>query len=242
MTRGRKPGPMGRTGNLDLTITGDDFDRALGSQTHSGRCMIAQAITAKFGPGSRPIVDSDYIRLTNPANGDRLLYRTPPDAAAALKSFDAGIKPPLPLRINARISFQKRHHRPAHEAQIREVREWAKSQPQFAGTSVGGSLSHEVVTAFKAAHPGKTVAHQGRQAVSTSGSAGVPKTVLPDGNVSTPPVGNLAGGHLKGRGRTKNVPESRRRTWGSRVLTSVLVEQGWTVPEAAEDTGKGDQS
>ncbi len=226
---------------LDLTVTDEDFDRALGSATHSGRCMIAQAIKAKYGPKSRPTVDSDYIRLTNPATGDRLLYRTTPDAAAALISFDAGIRPRLPLRIHARIAFHKRHKRPAHEASIAEVREWARGAG-LPGIESPGRLKADVIEAFRATHPGKTVAHQGQQTVSTSASHTVPKTYLPAASAdATPRVGNLAGGHLPSS--TARIPESRRRTWGSRTLTSVLLAQGWVAPDEApaDPEGGGDQ-
>lgn len=217
------------TAYLDLNVTDDDFDRALGAASHSGRCMIAQAIKVKYGPQSRPTVDSDYIRFTNPATGDRLLYRTTPDAAAALISFDAGIRPKLPLRIHARIAFVKRNRRPANEASIAEVRAWAQTQPDLTAIRSKGALAEPVIGAFKAAHPGKTVAHQGARHVSQSGSRAVPKTILPSyGNPGgMPPIGNLAGGQDASQ---PNIPNSRRRTWGSRVLTSVLQEQGWIVP------------
>jgi hypothetical protein len=220
-----------RTHYLDVTVTEDDLDRALGAASHSGRCMIAQAIRVKFGAKSRPIVDSDYIRFTLPATGERLLYRTPPDAQAALISFDAGIRPRLPLRIHTRIAFQKRSKRPSSEAPIREVRAWAATQPQFANTKpegkrAGGRLPRPVIDAFLAAHPGRTV-RQGPHTVSTSASHTLPKTVLPAVSSATPPIGNLAGGRIPPAAR---VPQSRRRTWGSRQMTTVLLEQGWSLP------------
>jgi hypothetical protein len=188
--------------------------------------MIVQALKARFGPDSRPIADSDYIRFTSPATGDRLVYRTPPDAAAALISFDAGIPPPLPLHIRARIAYQRRQRMPANEARVCDVRAWARADPRFPGVSRTGTLSDEVITAFKAAHPDKTVVRQGAHTVSTSASNTLPKTIVPRGsNGSLPRVGNLAGGTIK-----TNIPASRRRTWGSRQLTAVLVEQGWAAP------------
>jgi hypothetical protein len=225
--RTKATGKSGTTHYLELTVTEDDLNRAIGAESHSGRCMIAQAVTARFGPGCRPIVDSDYIRLTAPGTGDRLVYRTPPDAAAALLSFDAGIRPPLPLHIRARVAFQK-PKRTAGEVPIKEVRAWARAQPEFAGVAPKAALSSAVVEAYKAAHPGKKVARQGRRVVTTSASSVLPKTVLSSGSRGNglPPVGNLAGGS----GARAKVPASRRRTWGSRVMTSVLLEQGWTAP------------
>jgi hypothetical protein len=214
------------TAYLDLTVTDEDFDRAQGAESHSGRCMIVQALKDKFGVGARPIVDSDFIRFTNPATGDRLLYRTPPDAAAALISFDAGIRPRLPLHIRARIAYQKRSRSGASEANAATVRAWAKDQPELAGavTATSGQLADRVVAAFKAAHPGTRV-RQGRHQVSTSSSATGKTVVAPGHHRAGPPLGNLAGGEI-------TIPNSRRRTWGSRQLTSVLMEQGWAVPQS----------
>jgi hypothetical protein len=218
------------TAYLDLTITDEDFDRAQGSESHSARCMIVQAIKAKFGVGARPIVDTDYIRFTNPATGDRLLYRTPPDAAAALISFDAGIRPILPLHIRARITHQTHRKSSAEtEASAAKVRAWAIKQPGLAETvSDRGLVPEPVVAAFKAAHPGIRV-RQGSHRVTTSSSA-AGKTVLSgaSGSRSAPPVGNLAGGEM-------GIPSSRRRTFGSRKLTTVLLEQGWTAPPSSEE-------
>ena len=215
----------GGTAYLDLTITDDDSDRAQGAESHSGRCMIVQALKAKYGVGARPIADSDFIRFTNPATGDRLLYRTPPDAAAALISFDAGIRPKLPLHIRARIAYQKRSRSGADEANAGRVRAWAKDQPALAEMIQGhGLIPEPVVVAFKAAHPGVRV-RQGTHQVTTSASA-AGKTVLSGGGSrSGPPLGNLPGGETE-------IPSSRRRTWGSRKLTSFLVEQGWAVPHS----------
>jgi hypothetical protein len=212
---------------LNLTVDEAAFDRAIEGRNHSARCMIAQALKAKYGPRSNPIADSDYIRFTNPATGERLIYRTPPDAAAALLSFDNGIKPRLPLHIRARLVFQKRSRRPATEASIKEVRDWAATQDEFSGTTYRtGTLSSQVISAYQEAHPDKKVRHQGVRPISISASHTIPKLDLPPGSsYSEPRIGNLAGG-------SNRIPESRRRTWGSRKLTSVLIEQGWTPPES----------
>lgn len=225
------------TAYLDLTIDEEAFAAALGAEAHSGRCMIVQAIKAKYGPASRPLVDTDYIRFTNPASGDRLFYRTPPDAAAALISFDAAIKPKLPLHIRARIAYQRRGGRPANEAPLAEVRKWAATDPRFAGRiTPKARIPAAVIDAFKADHPDKTVRPQGTHTKGVSSSS-ARKIVLPDSGAGAPQIGNLAGGG-GGRGGPR-IPDSRRRTWGSRTLTNVLIAQGWATPDGDGPPTKG---
>ena len=218
-TSGNKLG--GRTPFLDLTITDDDFDQAQAARSHSGRCMIAQAITAKYGKESRPIVDSDFIRITNPENGDRLFFRTPPTAAAALISFDAGIKPRFPFRFRANIAFERRTKR-RDQTRVATVREWAKKQPEFEGKVADQApLSKEVADAYRKAHPGAKVFTFKAKAI-TSKATVTPKMSV--GTASQPPVGNLSNANA-------NIPASRRRTWGSREITKTLIDQGWVIPD-----------
>lgn len=218
-THGNKLG--GRQAFIDLTVTEDDFEEAQTSKSHSGRCMIAHAISAKYGKDAKPIVDSDFIRMTNPDNGDRLFFRTPPAAAAALISFDAGIKPQFPIRFRANIAFERRARRRENVSNS-EVRAWAKEQPKFEGrVAVEGPLSKEVADAYRASHPGKKIHTQQAKAI-TSRATHTPKMSV--GTSSQPLVGNLSNGNA-------NVPATRRRTWGSRNLTKTLIEQGWIVPD-----------
>lgn len=215
----------GRSHLLDLTITDEDFDRAQDARSHSGRCMISQSIVAKYGKESRPIVDADFIRLTHPDTGHRIFYRTPPAAAAALISFDAGIKPPLPLRIRGNVSFE-RTGRHQNEVPVAEVRAWARER----GIPVAdkGYVSREVADEYRAQHPGKKVHSDHPRAVTT------PRTQAPKVHVgphSQPRIGNLASGD-------QSVPPSRRRTWGSRKLTQTLIDQGWLVPGEEPDAAR----
>lgn len=218
-THGNKLG--GRQAFLDLTVTDNDFEEAQTARSHSGRCMIAHAITAKYGKNSKPIVDSDFIRLTNPDTGDRLFFRTPPAAAAALISFDAGIKPAFPIRVRANIAFERRTRRRT-ETPVADVRAWAKAQPEFAG-KIGGHapVSREVTDAYRIAHPGSKV-HTGKSEAIASKATCAPKMSV--GGRAQPQIGNLSNGNA-------NVPAARRRTWGSRTLTKTLIDQGWIVPD-----------
>jgi len=218
-THGNKLG--GRQAYIDLTITDDDFTEAQTARSHSGRCMIAHAITEKYGKKAFPIVDSDFIRLTNPDTGDRLFFRTPPAAAAALISFDAGIKPQFPIRFRANIAFERRARR-RDSTSIAEVRAWAKEQPEFDGQIADHApLAKPVLDAYRAEHPGAKI-HTQKQTAIASHATHMPKMKV--GSSAQPQVGNLSNGGNK-------VPESRRRTWGSRQLTQTLVDQGWIVPD-----------
>ena len=211
---------------LNVEVTEQDFERAReGGEAHSERCMIALAIRRQHGPSSHPIADTDYIRLTAP-NGDRLLYRTPAMAQAALLSFDAGVKPALPLRFRAHIAYQQRARR-RNETPLYVVRAWAKGRDDLPAVGPRGRVPGEVIDAYLAANPGKRIAPQRSHRVSTSASRVMPKTVVPNKG-KLPPVANLAGGSSRG---TNKIPLSRRRTWGSRQLTSVLIEQGWAAPD-----------
>ena len=212
---------LAQKGFLELTVTEDDFEEAQTSRSHSGRCMIAHAITAKYGKGAKPIVDSDFIRITSPETGDRLFFRTPPSAAAALISFDAGIKPQFPIRVRANIAFERRGRRRT-ETPVSEVRDWARAQPELAGKiDDRGPISNEVAVAYRTAHPGSKVHTQRAKAITTHATH-QPKMSV--GTASQPLVGNLSNGD-------GNIPAARRRTWGSRNLTKTLIEQGWIVPD-----------
>lgn len=217
-TSGNKLG--GRQPFLNLTITDQDFEQAQAARSHSGRCMIAQAIVSKYGKAAKPIVDSDFIRITNPDTGDRLFFRTPPTAAAALISFDAGIKPIFPFTFRANIAFERRARR-QHQTPVAEVRAWAKEQPEFK-EKVGDKapLASEVNVAYREAHPGSKVENKKRKAI-TSKATVTPKMSI--GKKDQPPVGNLA--------NAQQIPASRRRTWGSRKLTQTLIDQGWVIPD-----------
>lgn len=218
-THGNKLG--GRQAFIDLTVTDDDFDQAQTAKSHSGRCMIAHAITEKYGSKSKPIVDSDFIRLTNPDTGDRLFFRTPPAAAAALISFDAGIKPQFPIRFRANIAFERRTKR-RDQTPVATVRAWAKNQPEFEGKVADHApLSREIAAAYRKEHPGAKV-FTGKAKAITSKATVTPKMRV--GTAAQPLVGNLSNAN-------GNIPSSRRRTWGSRNLTKTLIEQGWIVPD-----------
>ncbi len=218
-THGNKLG--GRQSFIDLTVTEDDFEEAQTARSHSGRCMIAHAISEKYGKHAKPIVDSDFIRLTNPETGDRLFFRTPPSAAAALISFDAGIKPQFPIRFRANIAFERRARR-RDTVTVAEVRDWAKDQPEFSEQiDDRGPLASEVNDAYRKEHPGVKVHTTKAKAISNR-TTHQPKMSV--GTRAQPLVGNLSNGNA-------NVPAARRRTWGSRNLTKTLIEQGWIVPD-----------
>jgi len=67
--------------------------------------MIADAIKSVV-PGAKAVnVDLASIRWTNPREGKRYLYLTPPSVQAALLRFDNGIKP-APFRFTLRNPAQ----------------------------------------------------------------------------------------------------------------------------------------
>jgi hypothetical protein len=204
---------------LNITAGESDFENAKDSRAHSGRCMIAQALMREYGPRTKPIVDSDYIRFTAP-NGDRLFYRTPPEAAAALILFDAGTQPVLPLTIRARLVFQRRS-RAGDQATPATVRKWAREQD--IPVKPVAPIPAEVTAAFLNAHPGTRIQNDKRKAITTQDNS--PKMDV--GPQTQPVIGNLAGGHVS---KAMKVPASRRRTWGSKQITKALIDQGWQLP------------
>ena len=116
----------------------------------------------------------------------------------------------------------ERRGRHQNEAPVSDIRDWARNQPEYAG-QIGdtGTLSTEVKDAYREAHPGVKIHSTHRKALTIKASP-TPKMVI--GEQDQPKIGNL-------HNAKTNIPNSRRRTWGSRTLTRELIDQGWIIPD-----------
>lgn len=205
----------GRTGipRLDVTIPKGGLPAV---QEDSGRCLIVEAIKLKYGPASRPIVDMSYITMTI-EKGVRASYRTPINGKAVLLDFDHGILPAEDIHIVASVAHVR--ERPSR-ASAGRVRQWAKTQPEYAeAVPDNGPVSDRIIAAFEAAHP-KTKVEQGTR-VRPGADRHTARPVTT--SQSSPPTGALPGGAGK-------IPSDRRRTFGERKLTAEMISRGWTPP------------
>jgi hypothetical protein len=83
MTRRRYSSPV-----LQVDITQDQYDQAI--QSHSGACLIADAIKAQYPHLTKVAVDMATVRATDRKRGERYIYLTPPTAQHVLLAFDQG--------------------------------------------------------------------------------------------------------------------------------------------------------
>lgn len=211
---------------LDIVIPAAGWERAV--QEDSARCLIAETIKEQLGKQSRPMVDMNFIRVTVEP-GLRVLYPTPAVAKAVLVDFDEGILPGEDVRIRATaLHVRERPSRKGTVVEVGVVREWAKTQPQFAGrVTDGGVLSSEIISAYRAEHPQVKEVRQGRK-IKRAGNSGLSHTSTPVTSLGqqAPAAGSLAGGDL-----APQIPDDRRRVFGDRKLTKAMIERGWTPPQ-----------
>ena len=76
------------TPTLRLRITEDQWQTAIRSK--SGGCLISDAIKRQYPHFQRPETDMATIRFTDPEQGVRYVYLTPPSAQHLLLAFDQG--------------------------------------------------------------------------------------------------------------------------------------------------------
>src|SRR4029077_14894795 len=83
----RKP-RKGTSPTLKLSITQDRWETAV--QSHSGACLISDAIKDQYPHLSNVETDMATIRATDKAAGVRYIYLTPDAAQHLLLSYDQG--------------------------------------------------------------------------------------------------------------------------------------------------------
>ena len=66
---------------------------AIGVRSHSGHCMISEAVRQAFPTAKFVASDIQTIRFTDPERGLRYVYLTPRCAQKALLDFDGGYNP-----------------------------------------------------------------------------------------------------------------------------------------------------
>jgi hypothetical protein len=203
---------------LRYTALPEHWDLAKNARKDSSRCVHAQAIIALLGPRSRPRVDTDFIRVTDPDTGDRYIYKTPSSVQGSLLAFDAGFERTEPMPVSARVVQIKRKR--SNQTSLSDVRAWAKTQPELS-SAVGmhGPIPSPVIEAYKLAHPGEHVHSQAGYKRNRGGRLPYAETAH---NATEPLPGHLPGGH--------NVSPDKRRTFGSQSLTRALVADGWAPP------------
>lgn len=214
---------------LRLTLLDEDTDVALAATCDAGRCKISQALIRSYGRGCRPLVDMDFIRLTDRETSLRLFYRTNAPAQAEIITFDrlgssyqealaageamqaeaflsqlhAG---PKTLVLAYGVARDRRGH---NGTTLTEVRAWAAG----AGYDVPlrGPLGKEIIAAYMAEHPS---CRKVRDAVEFGEAKG---SRNPNMVTRSQPV-------------AAGVAVGRRRAFGTTALTRELVRQGWTPP------------
>lgn len=203
---------------LRYTALPEHWDLAKNAQKDSSRCVHVQAIVALLGSRSRPRVDTDFIRVTDPSTGDRYIYKTPSSVQGSLLAFDAGFERTEPMPVSARVVQIKR--RRSNQTSLSTVRAWAKAQPEFApAVGAHGPIPGPAVKAYKLAHPGENVHSQAGYKLNRGGRLPYTETAH---DAAEPLSGHLPGGH--------NVSPDKRRTFGSQSLTRTLIADGWVPP------------
>lgn len=84
----RKPRQYGKSPTLKLSITPERWEKAIAS--HSGACLISDAIKDQYPHLTNPETDMATIRVTDKAAGVRYTYLTPDSAQHLLLSYDQG--------------------------------------------------------------------------------------------------------------------------------------------------------
>jgi hypothetical protein len=73
-----------------LTIKITEAQHAKAVASHSGACLIADAIEEQYPALSRVMVDMATVRATDSERGERYIYLTPPAAQHVLLAYDQG--------------------------------------------------------------------------------------------------------------------------------------------------------
>jgi len=132
---------------LVISVSAAQIEAAI--PANSGHCMIADAVKAAVPEAKAVNVDLASIRWTNPREGRRYIYLTPPSVQHALLEFDNGIKPE-PFRFALRAPSQitvsgteavKREGRVNHG--LAQVTSDSKDRPTIIG---GRAPSHGPLT------------------------------------------------------------------------------------------------
>lgn len=128
-------------------------------QRTSHHCMIAESIK-NHNPDFRNVsVDLMTIRFSDPENGMRYTYNTPPNARHALALFDSGVKPaPFVLHLKDGHATSMRHgDKLVHKLGRSKVSTTLQQNGGLEVSSVGGvpiphpkpkHLSHHTVRVF----------------------------------------------------------------------------------------------
>jgi hypothetical protein len=132
---------------VEVTVTDALIDKAIPS--NSGHCMIAEAIKASVPHAKAVTVDLISIRWTDPREGKRYIYFTPPGAQAALLEFDNGLKPEafrFLLRNPAQIVPSGTESRkPGARRTQGMVRTSLSTNPKESPTKIGGKTPGRAV-------------------------------------------------------------------------------------------------
>jgi hypothetical protein len=83
----------GASPTLQLAITPKQYEQA--KQSHSGACLVADAIREQYPNLTTVSVDMATIRASDRERGERYIYLTPPEAQQALLFFDQGWPNPV---------------------------------------------------------------------------------------------------------------------------------------------------
>lgn len=78
---------------IKITLDPDDYERA--RRSHSGACLIADAIKAQYPHLTKVSVDMATIRVSDTDRGVRFVYLTPPEAQHVLLAYDQGWANPV---------------------------------------------------------------------------------------------------------------------------------------------------
>lgn len=71
-----------------VMVTQEDIDK--GTKSNSSKCPVARALARTFPTAKTVMVDLQTIRLTDADTNKRIVFLTPPKAAATAVQFDAG--------------------------------------------------------------------------------------------------------------------------------------------------------
>lgn len=113
MVRQAKPKQLIEGDRRRIKITQDEIDKA--KPQHSGRCLVARAIAAKFPDASRIDIDQQTIRFTR--NGERWVYLTPWAVQRYIVEFDAGDPiDPFEFSLTQSVQIQRWSRTPSGKA------------------------------------------------------------------------------------------------------------------------------
>lgn len=98
LTRSGKKMYFGKSPAIDVKVSEQIIKESV--ERHSGHCMVAEAIQARYPRAKFVAVDIQTIRFSDPDKKERYTYLTPRSAQVAIIKFDQGIKPePFEFRL-----------------------------------------------------------------------------------------------------------------------------------------------